>query len=392
MEVDDTKIIDWLGRIFKPPKAGTYTLESFRAEADERIALESYALFTAVNLIANLLSGCELRTYRDGTEQYGAEWAAWNIRPNRNQNAPEFWHELISRLLLTGEALCIMLPDGQRIIADSFSKNEYAVYDTAFSQVARNDYTFFGTYRASDVIYLRSTVNGKAAWLGSVIQIYEKLLRSAAERFRNADGERGILDISAVARGKPDFEKEFTKLMNEYFKGYFSGKNAVLPLFEGYEYHAQSSGRTGTYTNDLTAVEHLVDEAISRAAQIFGIPPSLIRGDAAGISDAQQIMLTNCIDPIARTVSAELTGKLFTPEEIARGCCIEMDTGSILHHDLIDSAGNADKLIGAGWSHNEVRRALGQHAIREAWADEHYITKNYQTMELAMKGGEEYEA
>lgn len=389
--MDNTKILDWLGRVFKP-KVGTYTIDSFRAEADERIALETYALFTVVNLIANLLSGCELRTYRNGIEQRGAEWAAWNIRPNRNQNAPEFWHELISRLLLTGEALCIMLPDGQRIIAESFVKDEYAVYDTVFSQVSRCGYTFAGTFRASDVIYLRSTVNGKAAWIGNVMRIYEKLLQSATERFQNADGERGTLNISAVARGKPKFEEDFKRLVNEYFKGYFSSKSAVLPLFDGYEYHAQNTGRSGTYTNDLTAVKTLVDEAISREAQIFGVPPSLTRGDAAGIADAQRVMLTDCIDPFARMISSELTGKLFTSDEIARGCCMEKDTGSIMHDDLIDSAGNIDKLIGAGWSHNEVRRALGQHSIPEKWADEHYITKNYQTMELAMKGGEEHEA
>lgn len=377
--------------MFKP-KAGTYTIESFRAEADERIALETYALFTVCNLIANLLSGCELRTYRNGVEQRGEEWAAWNIRPNRNQNAPEFWHEMISRLLLTGEALCIMLPDDQRIIAESFVKDEYAVYDTVFSQVSRCGYTFTGTFRASDVIYLRSTVNGRAAWIGNVMQIYEKLLQSAAERFRNADGERGTLNISAVARGQPKFEEDFKKLMNEYFKGYFSSKSAVLPLFDGYEYHAQNTGRSGTYTNDLSAVKTLVDEAISRAAQIFGIPPSLIRGDAAGIEDAHRAMLTDCIDPYARIISAELTGKLHTDSELIDGCSIEMDTGSILHHDLIDSAANVDKLIGSGWSHNEVRRALGQHPIPAPWADEHYITKNYQTMELAMKGGDENEA
>lgn len=387
-----TKIVDWLGRIFKPPKAGTYTLESFRAEADERIALETYALFTVTNLIANLLSGCELRVYQDGKEQRGAEWAAWNIRPNRNQNAPDFWHEMISRLLLTGEALCIMLPDGQRIIAESFTKEESAVSDAVFSQISRHDTTFSGTFRASDVIYLHSAVNGKTAWISNVMQIYEKLLQSAAERFRNAGGERGTLHISGVARGSPRFEEDFKTITNEYFKSYFSGKNAVLPLFEGYEYQAQNANRVGTYTNDLTAVKTLVDEAIARAAQMRGIPPSLIRGDAAGIADAQLAMLTQCIDPHARMISAELTGKLYTPDEIVRGCSIEMYTGSILHHDLIGSAVNADKLIGSGWSHNEVRRALGQHAVQEDWADAHYITKNYQTMELALKGGEEDEA
>ena len=106
------KIIDWLGNLFRPPeKAGIYHVDSYRAEAEDRIALEAYALFSVVHLIANLLSGCEFRTYRNGKELHGAEWASMNIRPNRNQNAAEWKSELISRLLITGDVLCIQLPD-----------------------------------------------------------------------------------------------------------------------------------------------------------------------------------------------------------------------------------------------------------------------------------------
>lgn len=388
-----TKIIDWLSRLFKPPESGVYRLDSYRAEAEEAIAIEAYAMFAAVHMIASLLSGCEFRTFRGGTELHGAQWAALNVSPNRNQNAAEWKSELVSRLLLSGEVLCVQTADAQLLIAEGFCRDVYALYGDVFSQVSRADFTFQRTFSAEDVLYLTSGVSARAAWMQNVMTMYERLLRSAADRFRKAGGERGILKISAVERGQNDFAEKFDRLMNEYFKGYFASRNAVLPLFDGYDYTPQPVTGTGTYTNDLTAVKTLTDEAIGRAAQLFGIPPSYIRGDAAGIRDAQSAMLTNCIKPLAAQISAELTAKLHTRDEIASGSRITVDTGSILHHDLIADASGMDKLIGSGWTINEINRAAGQPESDDPVCSQRFITRNYQTMESALtEGGENSEA
>lgn len=372
------KIIDWLGRLFRPPESGVYHLDSYRAESKEHAALDAYALFVIVHLIANLLSGCEFRTYKNGEELHGAEWAAFNVRPNNNQNAAVWKAELISRLLMSGEVLCIQTADNQRLIAESFTRNESAFGDT-FEQVKRSDMTFPGVYPVSEVIWLTTPVNAKAIWLRGIMELYEKLIDSAADRFQKADGERGILKISAVERGKQDFSEKFDKLMNQYFKNYFASKSAVLPLFDGYDYTAQTTGtgRSGTYTNDLSAVKTLADEAISRAAQLFGIPPSYIRGDAAGIEQAQAAMLTNCIKPLAQMISAELTGKIYSTQDILQGSRIIVDTSCILHHDLLRDASGTDKLFGAGWTQNEIRHAYGLPDSDDETADKRFITKNY---------------
>lgn len=380
-------VIDWLGRLFKPPKAGLYHVDSYRAETEEKAALDAYALFTVVHLIANLVSGCEFRTYKNGTELHGAEWAALNVRPNKNQNASTWKAELVSRLLLSGEVLCIQAAGDQRIIAESFTHNEYVSGDT-FEQVSKYEQQIGGVYSVSDVIWMQSPVNAKSIWLRGIMELYEKLIDSAADRFQKADGERGILKISAVERGKTDFAEKFDKLMNQYFKNYFASKSAVLPLFDGYDYTAQTTGtgRSGTYTNDLSAVKTLADEAISRAAQLFGIPPSYIRGDAAGIEQAQAAMLTNCIKPLAQMISAELTGKIYSTQDILQGSRIIVDTSCILHHDLIRDASGTDKLFGAGWTQNEIRHVYGLPESADETADKRFITKNY------AEGGEGNEA
>ena len=79
------KIIDWLHGLFRPPEAGIYNIDSYRIQAEKHAALDAFALFTAVHLISSLLSACEFRTFRRGTELHGEEWYSLNVRPNKNQ-------------------------------------------------------------------------------------------------------------------------------------------------------------------------------------------------------------------------------------------------------------------------------------------------------------------
>ena len=79
------KIIDWLHGLFRPPEAGIYNIDSYRRQAEKHAALDAFALFTAVHLISSLLSACEFRTFRRGTELHGEEWYSLNVRPNKNQ-------------------------------------------------------------------------------------------------------------------------------------------------------------------------------------------------------------------------------------------------------------------------------------------------------------------
>lgn len=380
---------EWFKGFFKGVKPGTIDVTTYRADTQTQIALEAYALLTVIDLIASLVSKIEFRTYIDGEERQGLEWASLNYRPNRNQNAAEFRKELVFRLLYSNEVLIIVTDDGQKLIAETFNKQEYALHETRFTDVTRQGFTFQREFRSSDVYYLRYSTVGSRLFLSNLLGMYETMIASASDKYQNANGEKGTLNISTVARGQPDFEDRFKKLMNNYFKAYFSNRNGVLPLFDGYTYTRTSTN--GNYANHVTDVKTLMSDAVSRAAQALQVPAALVTGDVAGIEEAYKVLLTGCIDPLCGMIAREMTGKQYTLREIAKGCAIEADTSAILHTDLLEAAANADKLIGSGWSHNEVRRALGQHRLDAPWADEHYITKNYQTMQDAQNGGENHE-
>lgn len=87
------------------------------------LVIEMFAIQASANLIANVISKCELQTYINKNVDKKAEWYLWNIEPNLNQNSNQFWNELVMKLLLENEVLVVDV-GGQLLIAESFSKTE----------------------------------------------------------------------------------------------------------------------------------------------------------------------------------------------------------------------------------------------------------------------------
>ena len=368
-------IKNWLSSLFRnTDKVYINTYQN----AETKIYIEMFSLFTVVEFIAGLLSKCQFKTFYDNSEVKGLEWYSLNIAPNKNQTAGQFWQEFWCKLLYYQEVLVIDF-NGQKIIADDFNMTEYAVTDTIFTQVSRGDFIFHRNFKISDVFYLRYTNANINAFIKNIFDMYDKLTTEAENNYTK--GEKGILEVGAVARGDKDFEKRFQTLMNENFKSYFKAKNAVLPLFNGYKY--TPNGQATSYkSTEISDIKVIFDEAITRASQIYKVSPALFKGDIAGIKEALDLTLTACISPLAHIAEKEFTAKEFTREQVISGNRIFfIDTAHIKHIDIFDMATNIDKLIASGFaSVNEIRESAGLTWINEKWADEHYMTKNYQTV------------
>lgn len=379
------RIIEWFGKVFsRSPTDRTIDIGEYRSELQNNIALEAFALFTTIDMIASLVAKCEFKTYRNGKEYKGYEWYSLNVKPNKNQNSTEFWQEFVSKLLFYREVLVISV-NNQLIIADDFNKEEFAVKETEFTQVYRGDMTFNRKYKMSDVLYVKYSNSNAMQIFNSIFGMYEKLIDSASDKYIRAGGQKGTLDIPAMAQNEKDFEKKYQKLMNEYFNSYFKSKNAVLPLWGGMKYTPTTSDSVKKTTSEIADISRLVDDALSRAAQAYKVQPALVRGDVAGIKDAVDMTLTTCIDPLVDMISEELTGKKYMPEEVIKGNYIAGDTTCIKHIDIFDIAPNADKLISSGMLNiDETREKAGLVPTGEKWAQQHYITKNYTTTQ----GGE----
>lgn len=374
-------ILDWLrDKLFNGTTVSVSSpdLSEFWSMASS-IYIRELALQASVNLMSRAISKCEFKTYQNGNEIRGDEWYLWNVEPNRNQNSSVFLTKLVTKLMETNEALVVETADRSLLVADSYVKNTFAVYDYQFSQVEVDGLVFAKTYYMSDVLFFQLNNKNVNDFLSGLHESYGKLLEYAQKAYQKSRGQKGVLDISAAASGDKEFARKLDKLMNERFKTYFAADSAVLPLTDGYKYTEKESR---TYSSDNTRdIRSQVDDIFAFYARGYGIPPSLVLGDVADTSKAIQNLLTFGVDPVVDMIAEEINRKRYG-RLVLKGTKIKIDTNAILHIDLLTVATSIDKLISSGaYSINDIRKLTGDEPIEEDWAKQHWMTKNYSTVD-----------
>ncbi|MBO5408878.1 MAG: phage portal protein, partial [Clostridia bacterium] len=334
-------------------------------------------------------SKCEFRTFQNFQEVFGDEYYLWNVEPNRNQNSSQFLQEMIHKLLYENECL-ILDVGGKLIVADGFYQEEYAVNANRFSRVHKNNFTFSKTFSMDEVMYLKLNNDSIKDLFSELCRGYEKLSGEAIEKYIKSGGNKGILKISSIAKGKPDFEENYKKLMNDYFSTYFNGKNAVLPLFEGYDFTQPAGDGTKKSTSEIDDIRKITDAAFEKVGQAFKIPPALMRGDIADVENATDNMLTFAIDPLCDMIQEEANRKRYG-KDVLKGDYLMIDTNCIKHIDIFQKAEQVDKLISSSmYCVDELRRKARDAELRTGFAKKYFITKNYE--ENKENGGGEGEA
>lgn len=353
------------------------------------IYIREMAFWSAVNLVANAVSKCEFKTFMNGKETKGKEYYLWNIEPNRNQNSSVFLHKLIAKLYRNNECLVIE-QNGQLLVADNFIRKPYALYDDVFSQVQVEDFTFNRSFTQSEVLYYKLNEENIRKLVNGLYESYSKLITYSMKAYQRSRGTKGIFKYDTLPVAGTDERKAFDALINEKIKKWMDGDNAALPLGRGQEWKELQHK---TYTNESTRdIRAQIDDIFDFTARAFGIPPALLRGDVQDTSKAVDQLLTFCVDPLVDMLQEEINRKRNGYAGFSQRTYLKIDTKSIKHVDLLSVATAIDKLIGSGcFCINDIRKAVGDEVIDEPWAWQHFITKNYETVENALKaleGGE----
>lgn len=368
-------------------------------EAGEEIRMREIAFWHCCNLVANTLGRCEFRTYRGGAEIRDREYYMLNIEPNRYQNSTAFLHTLTARLFRDGEALIVPISfrDGAEglAVADSFAVRDppqWKNYDTYEGVIVRGT-QLNKTFREDEILRITLHDRNMKPVIDGVYQAYNRLLQSAVKNYTWGNGQHWKVHVGQMARGGDNWSKDYQELLVNQIKPFLDSESAILPEFDGYDYQkldgSGSYGKAGS--SDSSGITALVNDIFSMTARAFLIPPALVTGTNQDTADSFSRFLSTCIDPIADQLSEELTRKRYGFDAWKSGARVVCDTSSLRHIDLFDNAPNIEKLIGSGFSMNDVRRAMGQPEIDEEWANQHMITKNFSNLENVMsetEGGE----
>lgn len=359
----------------------------FAESAGNQLNVEELALFSVIDLIASAGSLCEWRTYQNGERVYADDWYAWNISPNQNQNATEFKRILLARLLRFNEAL-VFGRGGSYYIADSFSREQYAFRPNIYSCITCCNLSLNYTMTEPDVFYFRLANQNAAAVLGNLRGLYSKAIEEAWTKYQHSGGRSGILEIGSMARGKPTFETDLEKLMNDRFKTFFERKNAVLPLFEGYKYVPQDGPAAQKGMSEISDMDNLFKQAQDRFCNAYHVPPSILRGDVSNIDDAINSMLSFAVKPAVSVIQTEVNRKSYG-KAVLDGWYMRIDTTHIKTVDIFAVAEKIDKLIqDRVYSPNGIREKVDDEPIPHPWADEYTMTKNMEVVTKGAEGGE----
>lgn len=377
---------DWIIHLFgggKTRKVGMdeVMMDSNVQDAIYEVYLRELAFWTCVNKVAGAIVKCEFQTYRNNKEIRENEYYLWNYEPNPNQNAASMIFKLIGNLYRKNEALIVGV--GRYIyVADDYKKEVYALKEYKFSNVVIDDYTLSETFTMSDVLFFELNSTDMRKLINGMYDAYSKLLTHAQNAYRRSRGRKGILNISAVAEQNEAFDQEFDDLMTKHFKNFFEKENAVLPLFDGYSY-TDISQNVKTYSSESTRdIKALADDIYDFTARAFSFPPSLAKGDVQDTGKAVDELLTFAIDPLVEVLQTEINRKRYGFSGLKSGSYIKINTLAVKHIDIFDIATPIDKLISSGaFTINDILKVLKMQPINESWADQHFITKNYATIQ-----------
>lgn len=345
--------------------------------ADIGNTVKDLAFWCCVRRIGTAVASTEIKTMKNSRETRGAEWWTWNQSPNPNQTKEQFFTALTARLFTLGEALIVEYR-GFRYVADDGYSVSKSLTGNTYSGIASDSQTIPGTFTADNVIRLTLEGTGMKSILDAIGSEGDELIKAAAKNYIKRSGTHGILKIDATAEADPDFEEKYADIAGKKFKKYLTSQDAVLPLFEGYNYSPDASVGDPSDTRDIRA---LMDDVTEYVAAAMGIPASVALGKNVTQADFNYFV-TMCVQPIVNQLIQELNRKLYRRLAVISGTYAAADYSGIQYRDVFDIANPIDKLIGSGaFCVNDILKRLGMPLIEEDWANAHFMTKNYSKVE-----------
>lgn len=371
-------IRDIFGRFFN--KNDTF-YNSYAENIAKEIFYKELAIASSINIIAKMITNAEFRTFKERQELFAHNYYRFNVEPNQNQNATEFWSDLIWKLFYENDAL-IIEENGMYYIADSFSKNDRTLYQTFFTNVSVKDLSFNKTYNMENVFYFKLNNAKIKSLLDGLYNSYGALIAQCINDYKSSRGIKGKVKLSTSWSQKFEDQQKLQEAIRSKFRSYFSSDNSVIPMEEGFDF-VESDRKSNTSSED---VNKMIDGIFNIVAVAFNIPRGIIKGELSEIKEETKNLITLAVKPVAKLLENEINRKLYGEFAYTKGSKIKVDISKVEHINIFDVAGSLDVLTRIGFSHNYLLRQIGEESINEKWANEHYITKNYQKQEGGKDG------
>ena len=362
----------------------SFDLELFQ-DVSERAHMRKLALDTCASFLARTVSQAEFRVKENGQYTKNELYRRLNLRPNINQTASTFWQKLMYKLVYENECLIIKSDSDDLLIADAFTRREYAVKEDVFSQVTVNGFTFPGTFVQSEVLHIKYANERLSPLIDALYTDYGELFGRILNSQKRKSQIRSTVNIDAVTSKSEQGMKDVQDFIDRMYNSFSEKDIAVVPQMPGFEYKEHFSGG-GIAVQSVDEINKVTDGFFDQVATALGIPLPLIRGDMADVEKVTKNYMMYTIKPLIKKISDEINAKFVEPQDYLKGDIVTVKVPSYL--DIFDLANAIDKLRSSGvFNGNEIRVELGEDEVDMPEMYKYYITKNYAEIST-LEGGE----
>lgn len=365
---------------------GGFLGETIEIDIPEKMYIRELAIYSAVSIIANAISQCEILVYKDGEKVRDNDWYSLNIRPNPNETASHFWHKVVEKMLTADpeKGAFVFTNGGNLYCADEYQikeKRPFRQTGNLYDGVIVDEFVMNRNFVGREVIIFKLEENQANQMVRNMYSDLSDLISSAAAKYKSANKQRWKYKINGRETADKEFQKKWQKQYKDAVRKYVNGDAQVyIEYDDGTLDPVETENRNTVNAEDNIKLINEVFEIVARA---FHIPPGIMTAGNYNIKDVMNQFLTFAVDPIADMIGKTLTASYYDSEKFSKGCKFRVDTSKIRHFDIFGMASDVDKLISSGFaSVNEVRRAAdwdvaGDPDDPENWLNEHILTKNY---------------
>ncbi|WP_337970143.1 phage portal protein [Virgibacillus salexigens] len=367
-------------------KSNSATLKDLCFDLGVEYYYKNLAVQACVNLIANTLVRSQFRTFEQGKEVKKTSYYLFNVQPNQNQNSSEFFHEFVSKLVLDNECLVIM-QNQQLYVADEFYVERFAFKENIYKDIVVNDFQLNKTFMESDVFYFRLNNERIKDAIDSLYASYGKLLTASMNYYKRSNALRVKYKLDTILSKTDEDQEVLEEMINAQLSRFLKAEDAAaLPEQDGLDIVEMFQNSKGSTSRDTRAI---VDDIFDFVSMAFHVPKGLLKGDLADVEGQTDNFIMFCVAPIAELIEDEINRKFYTKKEFLDRTYFKVDTSFIKYVDPIKLATALDKMLSSGThSVNENRNMIGKEPLEEDWADEHYVTKNYEGIKEYLEGGD----
>lgn len=374
-------LLNWLDK--RIDLADVQGMSEIYGDIEERFSAKSLAWQIASSYVIDTLCKCEIKHYVNGKPTKDKFYYLLNVSPNINQNAFELKKKFFRKLFFNGESL-MFENKGNFYVADSFIREERPTKSDMFTNITLDNDEKTFTKKADDVFYINLEDGKLKRLVFNMLEDYSELSKHAFDIYKSSNGEKYKLKMDNVKAGNKEFNEQFEKVIKKQLETFLNQRKAVYPEFSGYSLERMVEPDGTTNSMDVIALRK---ETFEVTAEAFKIPVSLMYGNMTNIKDIVSSLVTFAIEPYAKMFSEELTRKTTTMDEYFNGTYFDVDTTAIMHQDIFEIADKVDKMISSGvYCIDEIREKLGENPLDTEFSKQHWITKNYSTVESALTG------